>query len=131
MQAGGFSEAQLQTLEAVCRTLVPPGDAPANGTPLADEFAGYLRQSLSPEELRQIGTALSLLDSRLLNGLLTAQFRRLTALEQTGTAADCTSRGKAVYYAWIELVPDPPTMLKLAVAAGEGAFRTCTILGAL
>ena len=42
-----------------------------------------------------------------------------TALEQTGTAADCTRRGKAVYYAWIELVPDPPTMLKLAVAPGN------------
>lgn len=47
------------------------------------------------------------------------------ALEQTGTAALCASSGKAVYYAWIELVPAPPVRLRLTVAAGD------TLLGAV
>jgi hypothetical protein len=42
-----------------------------------------------------------------------------TALEQTGTAANCTSAGRAVYYAWMELVPDPPVPVRLAVAPGN------------
>jgi hypothetical protein len=52
--------------------------------PLAAEFAAYLAGALSPLELRQIGQALSLLDSRLVNGCLSGQFRRLVALDRTG-----------------------------------------------
>jgi choline dehydrogenase-like flavoprotein len=87
-----FRDAQLHTLEAVCQALAPPVDEPpAIGqattpslTPLAAEFASFLAKALSPDELRQIGRALSLLDSRLVNGCLTGQFRRLTALDRAG-----------------------------------------------
>jgi hypothetical protein len=46
-------------------------------------------------------------------------------LEQTGTAATCTSSGKATYYAWYEVVPAPPTRVNLTIAPGD------TILGAV
>ena len=35
-----------------------------------------------------------------------------TALEQTGTSADCSAAGKASYYAWYELVPEPSITIK-------------------
>src|SRR5580704_14855005 len=37
------------------------------------------------------------------------------ALEQTGTAVNCTSSGRAVYSAWYELVPAAPVTMRLAV----------------
>ena len=37
---------------------------------------------------------------------------RSTALEQTGVSADCSASGKASYYAWYELVPDPSITVK-------------------
>lgn len=41
------------------------------------------------------------------------------ALEQTGTAVDCTSSGRAVYSAWFELVPAAPVTMKLSVHPGD------------
>ncbi|HEV7942079.1 MAG TPA: G1 family glutamic endopeptidase [Solirubrobacteraceae bacterium] len=41
------------------------------------------------------------------------------ALEQTGTAVDCTTSGRAVYSAWFELVPAAPVTMKLAVHPGD------------
>lgn len=41
------------------------------------------------------------------------------ALEQTGTAVDCTSSGRAVYSAWFELVPAAPVTMKLTVHPGD------------
>jgi choline dehydrogenase-like flavoprotein len=80
-----LTDAQLDTLEAVCRALVPGDtDAGPGNRPLADEFAAYLGAAASPDELRQIGQALSLLDSRLVNGCLAGRFRRLTALDPAG-----------------------------------------------
>jgi Peptidase A4 family len=35
-----------------------------------------------------------------------------TALEQTGTSADCSAAGKPSYYAWYELVPEPSITIK-------------------
>jgi hypothetical protein len=41
------------------------------------------------------------------------------ALEQTGTAVNCTSSGRAVYSAWYELVPAAPVTMRLAVHPGD------------
>ncbi len=41
------------------------------------------------------------------------------ALEQTGTAVNCTSSGRAVYSAWYELVPAAPMTMRLAVHPGD------------
>jgi hypothetical protein len=41
------------------------------------------------------------------------------ALEQTGTAVDCTSSGRPVYSAWFELVPAGPVTMRLAVHPGD------------
>jgi hypothetical protein len=41
------------------------------------------------------------------------------ALEQTGTAVNCTSSGRAVYSAWYELVPAAPVSMRLAVRPGD------------
>src|SRR5205823_926246 len=87
MQAAPFSDPQLGTLEAVCRALIPPDDEPTVPEAerlLATEFAAYLTGTLSPAELRQIGQALSLLDSWLVNGCLAGRFRRLVALDRAG-----------------------------------------------
>jgi len=35
-----------------------------------------------------------------------------TALEQTGTSADCSASGKPTYFAWYELVPEPSITIK-------------------
>jgi len=43
-----------------------------------------------------------------------------TALEQLGTAAECTGvRKKPAHYAWWEVVPGPSVMIPLAVAPGD------------
>lgn len=41
------------------------------------------------------------------------------ALEQAGTAVNCTSSGHAVYSAWYELVPAAPVTMRLAVHPGD------------
>ena len=50
-------------------------------------------------------------------------------LEQTGTAADCSSGGKATYYAWYELVPATSVTLKLKVFAGDKITATVLVKG--
>jgi hypothetical protein len=51
------------------------------------------------------------------------------ALEQTGTAADCSSSGKATYYAWYELVPATSVTLKLKVFPGDKITSTVLVKG--
>jgi hypothetical protein len=51
------------------------------------------------------------------------------ALEQTGTAADCNSAGKATYYAWYELVPATSVTLKLKVFPGDKITSTVLVKG--
>lgn len=41
------------------------------------------------------------------------------ALEQDGTAVDCTTSGRAVYSAWFELVPAAPVTMRLTVHPGD------------
>jgi hypothetical protein len=42
------------------------------------------------------------------------------ALEQIGTEADCSARGGVYYYAWYELVPEPPVTIRgLRIDAGD------------
>lgn len=41
------------------------------------------------------------------------------ALEQAGTAVDCTPGGRAAYSAWYELVPAAPVTLRLHISPGE------------
>ncbi len=42
-----------------------------------------------------------------------------SALEQTGTQADCSATGQASYFAWYELVPAAPVRLGLQVSPGD------------
>ena len=42
-----------------------------------------------------------------------------SALEQVGTQANCTAAGKAVYYAWYELVPAASVNVKLKIRPGD------------
>lgn len=51
------------------------------------------------------------------------------ALEQIGTAADCTRSGSAVYSAWDELVPAAPVTLKLNVHVGDQMAASVTVKG--
>jgi hypothetical protein len=51
-------------------------------------------------------------------------------LEQTGTEADCDSRGVAHYSAWYELVPAGPVALRLAVAPGDAISASVSVHGA-
>jgi hypothetical protein len=44
---------------------------------------------------------------------------RSTSLEQAGTSADCSAAGRASYYAWYELVPDPAVTIKLKINPGD------------
>jgi len=44
---------------------------------------------------------------------------RSTALEQIGTAADCSPSGAAVYRAWIEIIPGPARYLSLTIRPGD------------
>jgi Peptidase A4 family len=41
------------------------------------------------------------------------------ALEQIGTSADCRPTGPPSYYAWYELVPDPPISFAIAIEPGD------------
>ncbi len=45
--------------------------------------------------------------------------RGSTALEQAGTAVDCSRSGRALYSAWYELVPASPVKLRLRVRPGD------------
>jgi hypothetical protein len=40
-------------------------------------------------------------------------------LEQAGTSADCRANGRAIYYAWYELVPENAVDLKLQITPGD------------
>jgi hypothetical protein len=51
------------------------------------------------------------------------------ALEQTGTSADCSSSGKATYYAWYELVPAPSVTIKLKIFPGDKITATVLVNG--
>jgi hypothetical protein len=51
---------------------------------------------------------------------------RASALEQTGTEADCNRSGRASYSAWYELVPNPPVSVKLQVRPGDAIAASVT-----
>jgi hypothetical protein len=51
------------------------------------------------------------------------------SLEQTGTSADCSSTGKATYYAWYELVPATSVTLKLKISPGDVVTTTVLVKG--
>ncbi len=50
-----------------------------------------------------------------------------TALEQTGTSADCSASGKPTYYAWYELVPEPSITIK-SVKIFPGDLITASVV---
>jgi hypothetical protein len=52
-----------------------------------------------------------------------------TALEQTGTSADCSAAGTPVYSVWYELVPAAPVTVKLAVKAGDSFTGSVSVSG--
>jgi Peptidase A4 family len=51
------------------------------------------------------------------------------ALEQTGTDADCTRGGRAVYSAWYELIPAGPVKVALKVHPGDTMTASVTVRG--
>lgn len=53
-----------------------------------------------------------------------------TALEQTGTEADCDANGVAHYSAWYELVPRGPVTVKLTVNPGDRISASVSVKGA-
>ncbi|HEX3616266.1 MAG TPA: G1 family glutamic endopeptidase [Solirubrobacteraceae bacterium] len=52
-----------------------------------------------------------------------------SALEQIGTQADCSSAGKATYYAWYELVPSAPVKLALTIRPGDNIWARTAVNG--
>jgi hypothetical protein len=52
-----------------------------------------------------------------------------SALEQTGTQADCTADGATDYYAWYELVPAAPVKLDLAIKPGDHISAKVSVSG--
>lgn len=52
------------------------------------------------------------------------------ALEQIGTAADCTGRGSASYSMWYELVPAPSVRIKYKVFPGNVIEASVDVVGA-
>jgi peptidase A4-like protein len=52
-----------------------------------------------------------------------------SALEQTGTQADCTADGGTEYYAWYELVPAAPVKLDLAIKPGDHISAKVSVSG--
>jgi Peptidase A4 family len=48
-------------------------------------------------------------------------------LEQVGTDADCTGRGRPAYSSWFELLPAEPVNLKLAVNPGDAMVASVTV----
>jgi Peptidase A4 family len=52
-----------------------------------------------------------------------------SALEQTGTQADCTADGGTDYYAWYELVPAAPVKLDLAIKPGDHISAEVSVSG--
>jgi hypothetical protein len=51
------------------------------------------------------------------------------ALEQIGTDADCSSSGRASYYAWYELVPEPPVNLTFKINPGDTITTSVNVTG--
>jgi len=51
-----------------------------------------------------------------------------TALEQTGTSADCTADGTPVYSVWYELVPAAPVTVKLPVKPGDAISASVSVI---
>jgi len=52
-----------------------------------------------------------------------------SALEQTGTQADCSADGTTEYYAWYELVPAAPVKLDLAIKPGDHISAKVSVSG--
>jgi hypothetical protein len=52
-----------------------------------------------------------------------------SALEQEGTQSDCSSSGKATYYAWYELVPSAPVKIKMTVSPGDRIWSRTAVSG--
>jgi Peptidase A4 family len=51
------------------------------------------------------------------------------SLEQLGTNADCTRAGRAVYTAWLELLPSAPVEVTLRVHPGDRISASVTVRG--
>ena len=51
------------------------------------------------------------------------------ALAQIGTDADCSSAGGSTYYAWYELVPEPPVNLAIKIRPGDTITTSVNVSG--
>jgi hypothetical protein len=52
-----------------------------------------------------------------------------TALEQTGTEANCSPSGRATYSVWYELVPAPPVSVNVPVTPGDSMVASVAVSG--
>ena len=55
--------------------------------------------------------------------------RSSRALEQIGTEADCSSRGRPFYLAWYEIVPAAPVTIPMTVRPGDSMSASVTVRG--
>ena len=51
------------------------------------------------------------------------------ALAQIGTDADCSPAGASTYYAWYELVPEPPVNLAIKIEPGDTITTSVNVTG--
>jgi choline dehydrogenase-like flavoprotein len=75
---GLLSNEQFLALRAICAALAPPGPEPA--ADIASRFADIVTAAGSEAEQQGLRRLLALLDSRIVNFLLTGQPRRLTSM---------------------------------------------------
>jgi hypothetical protein len=52
-----------------------------------------------------------------------------SALEQTGTEAECSATGSATYSVWYELIPAPPVRVDVPVMPGDSMVASVTVSG--
>ncbi|MGZ4440629.1 MAG: G1 family glutamic endopeptidase, partial [Gaiellaceae bacterium] len=50
-------------------------------------------------------------------------------LEQAGTSSDCQTNGRAVNYAWYEIIPAPPVIVPLTVSPGDTITGDVSVTG--
>ena len=50
-------------------------------------------------------------------------------LEQAGTSSDCQPNGRAVNYAWYEIIPAPPVIVPLTVSPGDTISGDVSVTG--
>lgn len=117
--------------------LAVPAGARAAGV-VSSNWAGYVVQPAAAKRLRSVsGTwvepAVTCTRGRASYSAvwvgLGGYSQNAKGLEQIGTDSDCTSSGRPVYSAWVELLPAGPTGLSLRISPGDRVTASVTVIG--